>query len=262
MIKAFASGFAEIATRPLLLVPALLGMFLNVLVIALSVDSYANIIFDTLIEGNVPAASMLKLPFYMASSYASDLLIIGMAMFVSMLIAYYLTFAYAIALSGKRKGVFGSLLSAASRAPEVLFLTVFTFAAAFLYCIAAFLLLAAAMAGEELGIVALPLLLGWMLLGVYAVLKLAFTPIAMASGGSKLKEALAQSWKWTSGRFLETALFFFILMMATILIGSAVTWLSGLTESEPVSFIILVLGMALLNSYYTVVFIRYYTDSK
>lgn len=255
MLNAFASGFSELAKKPIYFLPALLAMAINFFVLIFTAENYFNFFYEVFIYGEVPQASLFQLPYYMLTTYTTELLVIGAAVFVSFLLGFYQLYAYASLLK-KNKGVLEGIVSGFSKIGEIAGLTAFACAAFFLYSIAWFLLFIGSVS-DSLGLIAFVLLLAWTIFGAYVYLKLAFTPVIMAVEGAKLKEALAKSWKW-SGKRLGKLLLFFILL--GIIAGAINTFFSILADAagiEMLALALLVIGLAVSNAYNSIVLVKY-----
>ena len=258
MLGAFIESVGELAARPLLFVPALIGMALNAAILLLAVDSYFNVFYSALLLGEVPNASIFDLPFYLLTSYFGDIVVIKLAAFLSLLIGIYLLFTYAALLGGKEKGIVKAMKGQLARIPEMLWLCVFMAAALGIFAVAAFILFIGTISLDGLGIIAFLLLLAWLIFGAYVFIKLAFTPLFMAIGRKKLKEALAESWKWSGGRLLQVAAALVAVGIASWIINAIFSAASDATSVEEIAAVILVLGAAIANAYYNIVLVKYY----
>ncbi len=261
MISSLTGAFGELVKKPALLLPAFIGMGLNIAILLLTIDNYFSFFFDVFFIGNVPDASIAELPYYLFTSYFADIAVMAAAVFASFFIAYFLLFTYASVIGKKEKSVVKAMRTAIGRAAEIFWLTVFTFAAFFLYAAVSYALFAATLELGGLGIVALLLMLAWGAFGVYAFLKLAFAPLFVALEKKKIKQALAESWKWSGRRLLGIIGLLVLLMIITGTISAVFGAASDATGVDELAVLLLVLGSAVSSSYYNVALVKYFEDS-
>src|SRR3989338_715435 len=202
MLSAFIGGFGELAKRPFYFVPALLAIVINLAILLLVVDVQFDFFYSVFVLGEVPETTLIGLPFYVATGYWQQLLIIGAAAMVSFMLSFYQLYVYS-ALIGKKKPVIGTSIEAFSKIPEIFGLAFFAAIASFIYFTIAYFIFIATVTFGGIGIVFLLLLLAWIIAGVYASLKLLFTPLFMAIEKKKLKQSLSESWKWSSGKVVS-----------------------------------------------------------
>src|SRR3989344_3532775 len=242
MIGALAAGFIELAKRPLLFVPALIAMALNVLVLLFTIDNYFNFFFGVFLLGEVPDVSIAELPYYLFTAYWQDVIVMAAAAFVTFFISLWLLYTYADLVGKKGRGVLSQVLAQAKRAPEIFGLTISTFIGFFLYTTVAFLLF-----------------LAWLVFGIYSFFKFAFTPLFMAIERKNIKSALAESWKWTGKRLLSVIALFVAVGIVSGAINLVFSLASDATAVDEIAIIALVLGSAFSTAYYNIVLIKYFT---
>jgi len=262
MINAIVEGFTSFAKKPLLFLPALFVMGLNFIVLLAAFESYFNLFFETLVLGEVPDAGLLELPFFMLTTYGADIIVIGLAAFVSFALGFYMIYIYASLLAGKETGMIKAIIANAKRTGEILGLTLFVSIALFLYGIVAYLLFVASVSIEALGLIAFILLLIWGLFGLFVYFKFAFTPVLMATEKQKLKPALAAVWKWSSPKLISIIIFLIIIGFLAGIINTVFITLADATGSNELGILLLLLGFGLSNAYYNISFVKYFTASK
>ncbi len=262
MFNALIEGAAEITKNPFYFIPALFVMVLNTIISLLAVDHVFQLVYSAFVFGEVPEATLVELPYYMLTIYTGEILVIAAATFVAMLLGFYLVFVYASLLSGKEKGGVKALTSGFSRIGELIGLTFFTGIAALLYAAIGYALFVASITFEGIGIITFILFLALILAGIYIYVKLAFTPVIMAVEKRKLKEALADCWKWTAKKPIGVAFFLVVLGFIAALGTEVFSAIGDATGIEEVSLAIFVIGVALVNTYYNIAYIKYYLGSK
>ncbi len=262
MISAFVGGLIEMAKRPLLIVPALLGIAINVIVLLLCLDSFQNIFIGAVLLNELPNAPPLDALFYFAANNAADIAIISIALYISLLIGALTIFAYTKALQAKKGGIAQGISFALSNLPNALGLGAFAFIAVLLYAAVALTLLLAGVSEGATGIIALALFLLWLAFGAYSYTKFVFTPLFMALDGTNLKKALAQSWVWSSGKFIPLLIFLFLAYFASSVISGAAVAASDAISAEEISFAVLLFGVCLSNAYYNIVFVKFFTGQR
>src|SRR3989344_4510294 len=261
MIGALAAGFIELAKRPLLFVPALIAMALNVLVLLFTIDNYFNFFFGVFLLGEVPDVSIAELPYYLFTAYWQDVIVMAAAAFVTFFISLWLLYTYADLVGKKGRGVLSQVLAQAKRAPEIFGLTISTFIGFFLYTTVAFLLFIGTVSLGDIGIIAFILFLAWLVFGIYSFFKFAFTPLFMAIERKNIKSALAESWKWTGKRLLSVIALFVAVGIVSGAINLIFSLASDATAVDELAIIALVLGSAFSTAYYNIVLIKYFTDA-
>lgn len=262
MLKSFATGLSDLVKRPFLIFPSFVAMVVNTALLILVSDSMFTIFYNVFILGDVPDATITQLPFYIISSYGPELTAITATTFISLLLSFYLVYVYSGLLNSKSTGVVKAMLGGFSRLGELIALSVFVSLCIFLFSMAGFAFFVGSLGLGGIGIISFLLGLAWTLFGAYVFLKLVFAPVLMAIGKKKLKAALAESWEWSSGKLLHIGAFMVLLFAAIGFINLVVSSASDATGIEELSLVILVLGMALSNAYYNIVFIRYFVDSR
>ncbi|MCR4335853.1 MAG: hypothetical protein NUV57_04930 [archaeon] len=262
MFSAFSSGFTEIIKKPSYLIPAFFGTLANAIVLILSIDSYFNILYSALILGETPDSTLIELPYHLFAFYGTDLIIIGLASFITFGIGIYLVFVYASLLNGKEKSAINAVIKTIPKAKEVFLLAFFVTIAGLLYGFVAYMLFVISLTIEVLGIVTFLLMLAWMIIGILAFLKLAFTPVAMALDNQKLKPALKATWQWSKKRTIRIVIFLFLLSFISGLIGSLFAGIGETVGIEELGVLILILGMIFANAYYNIAFIKFYLNHK
>jgi len=261
MIKAFIGGLTQLIAKPFYFLPALIAMTINTLILAFSTEQYTDFLYNALILGEVPETSMLELPFYLITIYGVELFIIALGFFVSTLLGFYLLYVYANLVRDKQ-ALIKAILSNTSKLTELIGLTIFVLVATLLYSTVAFFLFILSLTLEIIGLVIFLLFLIWIVFGIYAFVKLVFTPLIMVLERKKLKPALAQSWKWTEKKALKILFFLIILGFIVNIINAIFLSISELVGIEIIGVAILIFGLALSNAYYNIVFIKYFLNSK
>lgn len=258
MIGALIGGLGELAKRPLLAIPALLGMAINTMVLLFAIDNYFSFFFGVFFLGEVPNVSIEQLPFYMLSAYWVDIVVMSLAVFVSLFVSLFVLYTYAALVTKKEKGIVRAITSQFPRAGEIFSFTLFAFIAAFLYTVVAFLLFIGTISLEGIGIVVFILLLAWLLFGFYVFLKFTFAPLFMAIGKKKLKAALAQSWKWSSKRIVEIIVLLVALALVSGFISLVFSLVADAVSIDEIAVLALIIGASLSNAYYNIVLVKYF----
>ncbi|MCR4369166.1 MAG: hypothetical protein NUV67_04645 [archaeon] len=261
MISALPKGFFGLIKRPALLIPAIGAIIFNFAMLILAAESYFNVFYDTLILGQVPNVSLLEMPLYIFNSYLPDLLIIFMASLASLMLGFYLVNVYH-AMIGEKKNAVPALFSGISRIGEIFYLSAFFAVALFLYLAAAFFLMVFSINFGAIGIVFFFAFLAWILLGLYAYLKLMYTPFFMAAKRLNIKKALAQSWKWSAGKFWAIFALLFLLWAITWAFNSIFAAIAEQITVEFITIAVLVLGLGVSNAYYYVSLTEYFLGAK
>ena len=145
---------------------------------------------------------------------------------------------------------------------EIIGLTVFVFFAMFLYATIGYLFFVLSDMFEGIGIVFFLIFLLWLVLGVYAFVKLAFTPVLMATQRQKLKPALAATWKWSSGKTIKTAVFLAIIGGIAWILNTFFFALGDAAGVDFVEVLILMIGLSISSAYYNIAFIKYFLNTK
>ncbi len=262
MIKALAGGFGEIIKRPSLLIPAFVGMALNIALLLFAIDNYFNFFFNVLILGQVPDAPLLDLPFYIASAYLPDIFVMSVAVFASLFISIYILYTYCALVAKGEKSAIKALLGQFSRVTEIFSLSFFSFVGFFLYATAAFFLFLGAVSLEGTGIIFVLLLLLWIGFGTFSFLKFLFSPLFMAINKKKMKAAMAQSWQWSTKRIIEIALFLLLIGAITGIINAFFSAAADATGFDAIAIAALVIGFSLSNAYYNIALIKYFENSS
>ncbi len=149
-----------------------------------------------------------------------------------------------------------------SKAGEIGMLSLFTFAALFIYLATGFLLFAATISAGATGIFFVLLMLAWIAIGAIAFFRFLFTPFFMAIDGLAMKKALSQSWKWSEKKVFSIIALFFALGIVSYAINAAFGAISGATGIEAIAFAALALGFCLSNAYYNTVLAKYFIESR
>ena len=262
MLASLLGGFIELSKKPLYIVPALIVMILNFGVLLLSIDNYFQFFYDVFVFGEVAESSLIEMPFFLFKTYGVDLILIGITMFISLGLGFYLLYVYSSLINGNEKNFMKGMTQNIGKATEILGLTFFVFFAMFLYAAIGYLLFVLSDMFEGIGIVFNLILLLWLVLGVYAYVKLAFTPVLMATERQKLKPALAATWQWSSGKTIKIAVFLAIIGAITGIINTFFSLVGEATGVDFVAVIILLLGLAFSNAYYNIAFIKYFLNTK
>ncbi len=253
-----------------MVVPALLAAVLNLIVMLLALDTFQAAVFGIAILGEVPDAPLIEAPFHFLVNNAAETATMAIAALASLATASLLLFAYSRMLTAKKASLKDGFLFALSRLGAALGLSVFALVTLFLYGVAAFLLLMASVSFELTGLVAFLALLAWLAFGAYVYTKLVFTPLFISIEGLNVKKALAESWKWSSGRFIPLVIFLFLLWAATGIIvgfgdivGAAVgTALGGAVDPDLVAFIAFLLGFLAASAYFNIVFTKFFVETR
>ncbi|VVB99001.1 Uncharacterised protein [uncultured archaeon] len=261
MISALASGFTGMARKPLTLVPALLGTIAGTAILLLSLDSFTNVFFSSLLFGEVPDVAFFELPFQFANSYGPDLLVIFMALLASLTVSAATAFAYAIMARDKKAGAMKAMATAAKMLPSAFALALVSMAGLLIYSAVAFCLFAAGISLEGIGFIAFAFFLAWLGFGAFVLIKLAFTPIALATGNLPLKKALSESWNKTSGKSMSTVLFLVLAWVISGIVSGIFFGLGDLVQQEELSFLIVLTGICASSAYFNIAFARFYIDS-
>ncbi len=270
MISAFLGGLQDLARRPLSSIPALAGLALNAMVLLLALESFQAVFLDSALAGELPNAPLSDAMFYFVSNNFADLGIIALALICSLVVSILLIFAYSKMASAKKGGIMESISFALSKAPEAAALGVFVFIALLIYSLGGLALFMASISLETFGAAAFTLFLLYLAFGAYASIKLAFTPLFISVEGLNIKKALAQSWKWSSGKFIPLLLFLFLLGIA----GQFISGIAGLAFDAIalapgasdfavlLGVVVLVAGVCVSSAYYNTVFAKYFIGSR
>lgn len=262
MLASLLGGFIELGKKPLYIVPALIVMILNFGVLLFSIDNYFQFFYDVFVFGEVAESSLIEMPFFLFTTYGVDLLLIGITMFISLWLGFYLLYVYSSLISGNEKSFVKGMTQNIGKTTEIFGLTFFVFFAMFLYATIGYLLFVLSDMFEGIGIVFFLIFLLWLVLGVYTYVKLVFTPVLMATESQKLKPALAATWKWSSGKTIKTAIFLAIIGAITGILNTFFSLVGDATGVDFVLVIILLLGLAFSNAYYNIAFIKYFLNTK
>ena len=262
MISAFADGFAELAKKPLLLAVALIGTAINVGVMILASDSYMNVFVNMMVLGEVPEATVMEMPFFIFTSYAADIAVILVAMTTSLAAGFFTLFAYSRMVASKKTGLREGLSFATSKITEALFLSIFYMAALFLFALSAFLLFAAGVSFEGVEAITFLLFIALCAFGIYCYVKLFFTPLFMALEGMKLKKALAESWRWTAGKFIPLLFFLIIAWAVTAMVSGIAFAASDAIAVDEVSAAVAIIGFCIAGAYYSIVLVKFFSGLR
>ena len=262
MLASLLGGFIELGKKPIYIVPALIVMILNFGILLLSIDNYFKFFYDVFVFGEVAESPLIEMPFFLFTTYGFDLVLIGITMFISLGLSLYLLYVYSSLINGTEKNIGKAMSQTIGKLGEIVGLTFFVFFAMFLYGTIGYLLFVLSTMVEGIGIIFLLIFLLWILLGIYFYVKLAFTPILMATEREKLKPALAATWKWSSGKTIKIAIF---LALIGGIAGILNTFFSTLGDATGVNFLavlILLIGLGISNAYYNIAFIKYFLNTK
>ncbi|MEK6958343.1 MAG: hypothetical protein AABW99_05185 [archaeon] len=262
MLKEFIGGFTELVSRPLYFLPALLAGIINLFVMVAVSENSFNFFMQTLVLGNVPDVNLWQMPFYIINSYGQDLIAMLLGTLASLAVGFYILYVYSALIAAKEKGIVKAIAATAKKIPEILALSVFVLAAFFIYSTIAYFVFVAGVSIEAIGIILFIALLAWLVLGVYFFLMLAFTPLFMALNGTKLKKALAESWKWSPKRLLHIAVFLAVLWFLTMAVATLFSMISDFAGSDELIAGTLMLGMAVSGAYYNITFIKYFLANR
>lgn len=262
MISALLGGFTEFARKPLYFVLSLVGIALNATVLLLSLESYQNVFISVVVFGEVPNVPLAQLPFYFTANYLTDLFVIGTSLLFSLAIGFMLLFAYSRMLTSNKPSLREGIVFAASRIMVAIGFAGFSFVAVFLYSVVAFFLFTASISFELVGTLAAVLLLLWLLFGLYLYTKLVFTPLFISIDEMNLKKALAESWKWSSGKFVPLIVFLVLAAAAGNIIAGASSLIGESIVDEAISATVIIIGVSLSNAYYNIVFTKFFVESR
>lgn len=262
MLASLLGGFIELGKKPLYFVPALIVMILNFGVLLLSIDNYFEFFYSVFVFGEVAESTLIELPFFLFTTYGVDLLLIGITMFISLGLGFYLLYVYSSLINGNEKNFVKAMSQNIGKVTEIIGLTFFVFFAMFLYATISYILFILSATLEGVGLLFLLIFLLWLVIGVYFYIKLAFTPVLMATERQKLKPALAATWKWSSGKTIKTAIFLAVLGAITGILNTFFSLVGDATGVDFIAVIILMVGLAFSNAYYNIAFIKYFLNSK
>tara|TARA_Y100000310_G_scaffold200614_1_gene200692 strand:+ start:470 stop:1261 length:792 start_codon:yes stop_codon:yes gene_type:complete len=262
MFSAFLGGFTELTKKPSYFIPSLLGMLASLFVLVLAIESYFNVFYDSLILGETPESSLIEFPFHMFSFYGADLIVIGLATFISIGISFYMIYVYASLLNGQEKSAISAFTKNLKKISEIFWLTFFVFVGLFLYSVIAYALFVASITFEGIGIITFLLFVAWLIIGLIAYLNLIFTPVIMSVEMKKLKPALKASWQWSKKRTIGIAIFIAILGFITGLVGAIFSAIGESVGIEELGVLILLIGLGFTNAYYNIAFIKFYLNHR
>ncbi|MFH1391066.1 MAG: hypothetical protein ABIH20_02015 [Candidatus Diapherotrites archaeon] len=262
MFKALIGGFTELTKKPSYMIPSLAGMIASLIVLVLTIESYFNVFYNSLILEETPQSSLIEFPFHMVSFYGADLIVIGLATFISIGISFYMIYVYASLLKDKEKSAIKAFTKNLKKTSEIIWLTFFVFVGLFLYLVIAYALFVASVTYEGLGIITFLLFLAWLIIGFIAYLNLIFTPVIMAVEKKKLKPALKASWQWSKKRIIGIAIFIAVLGFITGLVGTIFSVIGESVGIEELGVLILLIGLGFTNAYYNITFIKFYLNHR
>ena len=259
MLDSLVSGFSGIAKRPVLIIPALVAVIVNFVITLLAFEPQADFFYSVFVLNGVVDAAIPELPYYLLASYPWEIFAMLLSAFASTVLWILVLYVYA---ESSGKGIIEAFRETLSRTWEMIGVAAFAFIAVFLYFVILFALFVSTLALGVLSIVGFLASILWILFGIYAGIRLVFTPAIMAVKRKKLKKALAESWKLQKKGTLEAGLFIVLAGAIAGTIGAFFSMAGEASGNEVVFLIMVLVGFALANAYYSIVFIKYVSEQK
>lgn len=260
MITSFIRSLTLIVSRPFLAVPAILSGLFNFAVLGLFMALILQFFQDVLVYGVFFGSPLDSMPLLVYANYASQINILVLTLFCSMVFGFWLAFVYGKYCndSALKKAKLAKAIGYGFKnfGKIIMLSMVSILLIAFVIAISWFAMLIAMQAGLLGAVIAIV----WVLSVLYAGIKIAFVVPAMAVDEIPLKDALKKSWEFTGKSFIKTVLFLLVAGIIGGIISNIGLSLSGFfPESQDFYALAIMLFFVIISSAYSnIAFNAYY----
>ncbi|MFH1586522.1 MAG: hypothetical protein ABID38_01545 [Candidatus Diapherotrites archaeon] len=265
MLRAFTNAGLMFIRKPAIILPAIFVGILNLIVLFFAWDNIEGFLYELLVLGKAPGGGFFDIPFQIFLYYPVDIIICGIAFFAIAILQFYLLFVLTEIVKPKGSGVLIAMGKGVKRIDDAIVLTLFVLVAGFLAVLVLYIIIGILMAFGELGLLLLFLAgLLYFLLLAFIMLKLSFLPFVMGVKGIKLKPALKEVWKWSTGINRLASILVILLVVAFIgsIINSIGISIGDLIPGEFFGFIPIYFFMLISLAYSILVPSIYYSSTQ
>lgn len=211
MIKSLVGALKTLVRNPMLFLPAIAAAIAIVVLSIAFEPVLSELAFQAVVLENIPDGAAYSLPFQFAALYPGGtvaLIVLGILVGIVFISTSYWYAVYVKMAQEGRAGIRAACNETMAALKKIMQLMLFVVLMAFFFGALAVGLMLAAAAVPVLGIalIALPTIAL-----LYLYIMLAFSVQALAIGSGTVKEALQQSWAFSSKGFLGVVLFIVVL---------------------------------------------------
>ncbi len=265
MLRAFTDAGLIFLKKPAIILPAVFVGILNLIVLFFAWDFIEGFLYELLVLGKAPAGGFFELPFQIFLYYPVDIIVGGIAFFIMAVLQFYLLFVLSELVKSKGSGVFVAMGRGLKRIDDAVVLTLFVLVAGFLAGMVLYIIMGILLAFGELGLLLLFLAgLVYFLFLAFLILKLSFLPFVMGVKGIKLKPALKEVWKWSTGikRLASILAILIVVTFISSIINSLGIFISDFIPNEFFGFIPIYLFMLISLTYSILAPSFYYSSTQ
>jgi membrane-anchored glycerophosphoryl diester phosphodiesterase (GDPDase) len=227
MIKSLIESVLTIVKKPVVLVPGMVFILIDFFVRFLFEEQAIETIFKFFEFSAYPVFSLQRMPFQLIASYPQELAFLAFISALNLVIALMISVSIANYIFEK-KSIIQSIIYSIKNLTKIIFLVLFF---GLMIVLSLIILWAAFVFALRTGLLgAITLLLVTVLMGFIA-LHFFFVP-ALIGKGMKIKQALKESWNFSSKHFIQVTLVLLAIAIISSLINEIYWKTLSYTDSE------------------------------
>ncbi|MBU2476843.1 hypothetical protein KKG83_05215 [Candidatus Micrarchaeota archaeon] len=258
MISSLISSVLMLAKKPKILLPGILFVIADFIIRYFTEEQAIEVLFKFFEFSTYPVFNLQRMPFQLIASYPGNLTFLGTLLIVNSVLGIMLSVSIANFLFEK-KSVLSSIMYSVSNIIKILGFVLFfglmmLFSVIVLWIVSAFAIAA--------GIIGMIVLILVILLEGFVLVHFAFVP-ALLGKGMKIKEALKESWNFTTKQFISVILLLIGIMIINFVLGQVYALIvnSSFGENDLMVLVEMVFSLIILT-YSNIVFPLFYLNKN